>query len=182
MQTTTLPVYPGRQFNPFYLSRLDNDRQDAGQPPPAATPQAGAKRILVADDDALVRGSLAAVLESEGYSVDEARDGTEVVARATENAPDLVLLDLNMQDTDGRAAFSHLDRVSPRPPVIAITARPHQYSEAVKLGVAAFMEKPLNIAVLMRAIQRFTSETEPLRSSRLAHPEFVTQLLGGTGV
>jgi CheY-like chemotaxis protein len=182
MQTTTLPVYPGRQFNPFYLSRLDNDRQDAGQPPPAATPQAGAKRILVADDDALVRGSLAAVLESEGYSVDEARDGTEVVARATENAPDLILLDLNMPEADGWAAFKQLDRLSPTSPVIVITARPHQYSEAVKRGVAGFMEKPLNIAVLMRAIRNFTSASEQGQTGRFAHPEFVTQLLGSPGI
>jgi two-component system response regulator GlrR len=182
MQTSTLRPGTGRQFNPFFLSRWTPAKPDNRKAPPSGTSRPGLKRILVADDDASVRGSLTAVLESEGYAVDEARDGNEVVARATENAPDLVLLDLNMQDTDGRAAFSHLDRVSPRPPVIAITARPHQYSEAVKLGVAAFMEKPLNIAVLMRAIQRFTSETEPLRSSRLAHPEFVTQLLGGTGV
>src|SRR5438552_1730163 len=44
------------------------------------------KRILIADDDSVVRGSLAAVLQSEGYEVDEARNGTEAVNRAIEHS------------------------------------------------------------------------------------------------
>ena len=103
------------------------------------------KCILIADDDSLVRGSLAAVLESEGYVVDEARNGIEAVTRAIEHLPDLVLLDLNMPHWDGWTAFSQLDRVTPLLPVIVITARPNQYEKAVRLGVDAFMEKPLNI-------------------------------------
>ena len=92
-----------------------------------------------------MRGSLAAVLESEGYVVDEARNGIEAVTRAIEHLPDLVLLDLNMPHWDGWTAFSQLDRVTPLLPVIVITARPNQYEKAVRLGVDAFMEKPLNI-------------------------------------
>lgn len=137
------------------------------------------KRILIADDDDLVRGSLAAVLESEGYSVGEACDGYEAVRHAIDHLPNLVLLDLNMPGWDGWAAFSQLDRVRPFLPVIVITARPNQYEKAVKLGVDAFMEKPLNIQVLLRAIQHLTSEgfSRSWRSSK--NRPFVTQLLGG---
>ena len=135
-------------------------------------------RILVADDDSLVRGSLAAVLESEGYVVDEARNGVEAVSRAIEYSPDLVLLDLNMPHWDGWTAFSQLDRVTPLLPVIVITARPNQYEKAVRLGVDAFMEKPLNIPVLVRAIKRLTSEDEKRHDRRITNPAFVTQLLG----
>jgi len=45
--------------------------------------------VLIADDDSLVRGSLAAVLESEGFVVDEAHNGIEAVTRAIEHSPDL---------------------------------------------------------------------------------------------
>jgi CheY-like chemotaxis protein len=136
------------------------------------------KCILIADDDSLVRGSLAAVLESEGYAVAEARNGVEAVARAVENRPDLVLLDLNMPHWDGWTAFSRLDRVAPLLPVIVITARPNQYEKAVHLGVDAFMEKPLNIPILVRAIRRLTREDDNRHVRRITNPGFVTQLLG----
>ena len=73
----------------------------ANSPVPRSTAQARAAQpahnhVLIADDDSVVRGSLAAVLESEGYVVDEARNGIEAVTHAIEHAPDLVLLDLNM--------------------------------------------------------------------------------------
>jgi CheY-like chemotaxis protein len=138
-----------------------------------------APRILVADDDALVRGSLAAVLESEGFVVDEAHNGIEAVTRAIERVPDLVLLDLNMPRWDGWTAFTKLERVRPLVPVIVITARPNQFKEAVRLGVDAFMEKPLNIPLLVRAIKRLTSEEENRHVGRITNPAFVTQLLGG---
>jgi DNA-binding response OmpR family regulator len=134
-------------------------------------------RILIVDDDALVRGSLAAVLESEGFVVDEARNGIEAVTRAIERSPDLVLLDLNMPHWDGWTAFTKLNGVRPLVPVIVITARPNQYKEAVRLGVDAFMEKPLNFPVLMRAIKRLTSEDENRHVRRVTSPAFVTRLL-----
>ena len=135
-------------------------------------------RILIADDDVLVRGSLAAVLESEGYVVDEAHNGIEAVNRAIKQTPDLVLLDLNMPLWDGWTAFNQLDRVIPLLPVIVITARPNQFEKAVRLGVDAFMEKPLNIPILLRAIQRLTKEDKGRHLRRITNPSFVTRLLG----
>src|SRR5580765_1614066 len=152
----------------------------AAAPHPNAAKQVH-NRILIADDDALVRGSLAAVLESEGFAVDEAQNGIETVTRAIAHPPDLVLLDLNMPHWDGWAAFSKLDRVTPLLPVIVITARPNQYQKAVQLGVDAFMEKPLNIPILVRAIKRLTSEDENRHVRRITNRAFVTLLLGNTG-
>jgi DNA-binding response OmpR family regulator len=154
----------------------------AGDPLPLSTPQPqaakpGHNHVLIADDDSLVRGSLASVLESEGYVVDEARDGIEAVTRAVEHTPDLVLLDLNMPHADGWTAFSLLDRVTPLLPVIVITARSNQYQEAVRLGVDAFMEKPLNIPILVKAVKRLTSEEQDRYVRRITNPAFVTRLL-----
>ena len=153
---------------------------------PAAAPQPSAAkavhhRVLIADDDALVRGSLAAVLESEGFVVDEAQDGNEAVTCAMAHTPDLVLLDLTMPQRDGWAAFSKLDQVAPLLPVIVITARPNQYRKAVQLGVDGFMEKPLNIPILVGAIKRLTSDDKHHRARRITDRAFVTQLLGNTG-
>lgn len=134
-------------------------------------------RILVVDDDALVRGSLAAVLESEGYAVDEASNGIEAVAHANEHRPDVVLLDLNMPNCEGWTTFNQLDRVTPLVPVIIITARPHQYETAVKLGVDAFMEKPLNFPILLRAIRHLVTEDADGHTRRITDRGFVTKLL-----
>jgi CheY-like chemotaxis protein len=145
--------------------------------PPQPERAAGIKRILVADDDAVVRSALAAVLQSEGYAVDEARDGVEAITRAIARPPDLVLLDLNMPQLDGWRAFVQLDRVTPLVPVIVITARSQQYKEAARLGVDAFMEKPLSIAVLLRAINYLVQEKPGKHMCRITNRAFVTRLL-----
>lgn len=165
-----------------WCSLFQHEAAFPGEPLPATASQAKAtkaihNRILIADDDALVRGSLAAVLESEGFVVDEAENGIEAVTRAVEHAPDLVLLDLNMPRRDGWTTFTKLDHVRPLVPVIVITARPNQYKEAVRLGVDAFMEKPLNIPILLRAIRYLTSEDENRHVRRITDPAFVTRLL-----
>jgi len=157
-------------------------RTFANSPVSHFTAQAGAAQparnhVLIADDDSVVRGSLAAVLESEGYVVDEARNGIEAVSHAIEHSPDLVLLDLNMPHADGWTAFNRLDHVTPLLPVIVITARPNQYKEAVRVGVDAFMEKPLNIPILVKAIKRLTSENQDRHLSRITNRAFVTRLL-----
>ena len=140
------------------------------------------RRVLIADDDEFVRGSLAAVLESEGYLAEEASNGMEAVTLAIKNKPDLVLLDLNMPQADGWTAFSQLDQIKPLLPVIIITARPNQYKEAVRVGVDAFMEKPLDISVLMEAVKRLTTEEEGRHINRITNCSFVTELLGAVAV
>ncbi len=134
-------------------------------------------RVLIIDDDAVVRGSLAAVLESEGFLVDEAKDGSEALARAGASAPDLVLLDLNMEGMDGWATFERLNELRPLAPVVVITARPHQYEQAVRVGVDAFMEKPLNIPALVHAAKELTTTAEKRRPRRDGDGAFVTRLL-----
>jgi two-component system KDP operon response regulator KdpE len=136
------------------------------------------KRVLVADDDIQVRTGLATVLAAEGYDIDEAEDGRQTVAHATAHPPDLVLLDLNMPYLDGWKAFTALDRTCPLLPVIVITARPNQYEEAARLGVDAFMEKPLNFPLLLRAIHRLTNEPEHRHIERITDRGFVTRFLG----
>jgi CheY-like chemotaxis protein len=153
---------------------------DLSTPEPSPVPVSAPYRVLIADDDFVVRGSLAAVLESEGYVVDEARNGIEAVTRSIQHPPDLVLLDLNMPHWDGWTTFSQLDRVKPLLPVIVITARPNQYEKAVRLGVDAFMEKPLNIVVLVRTIKRLTLEDTKRHLRRITDPGFVTELLHST--
>jgi CheY-like chemotaxis protein len=83
-----------------------------------------------------------------------------------------------MPHWDGWTAFSQLDRVTPLLPIIVITARPNQYERAVRVGVDAFMEKPLNLPILVRAIKRLTSEPEDRHLRRITNRVFTTEWLG----
>src|SRR4030095_5482326 len=65
------------------------------------------RRILIVDDDALVRSSLAAVLHCEGYEAYGADNGRAAIKSAIEHKPDLVLLDLNMPNMAGWPAFTN---------------------------------------------------------------------------
>jgi DNA-binding response OmpR family regulator len=137
----------------------------ATQPKPAKRAH---RHVLIADDDFLVRNSLASVLESEGYRVDEARDGVEALARALEHEPDLVLLDLNMPVKNGWDTFERLTAKHPLVPIIIITARPNQLFTALGAGVGALLEKPMDIPALLETMNRLLAEPADQRLARLA--------------
>ena len=111
------------------------------------------KTILLADDDAAIRQTLGQVLLLEQYSVVCANTGREAGAKFISELPDLVLLDLNMPDRDGWEAFQLMKDTHPAVPVVIITARPHQHQRAAEAGVAALLEKPLDIKLLLRTIK-----------------------------
>jgi two-component system response regulator GlrR len=134
---------------------------------------------MIADDDPVVGGSLAAVLECEGYIVEQALNDGQLVRLAIKNTPDLVLLDIDVSHWDGWAAFSQLERATPLVPIIIITARPAQYEKAARLGVDGFMEKPLDIPLLVDAIKRLVVEDSHTRVERITRKEFVTEFIGG---
>lgn len=135
-------------------------------------------KILLADDDAGVRETLGRVLEFEHYDVMPARTGREAAARFIADLPDLVLLDLNMPDRDGWDAFDLMRQTHPLVPVIIITARPQQYNHAAKLRIAALMEKPLDLPLLLASIADLLAESLTERMQRLTDSGFRTAFLG----
>jgi DNA-binding response OmpR family regulator len=109
-------------------------------------------RVLLADDDQSVLEALGAVLESEGFEVIRAADGHQAVKMFYERPADLVLLDLNMPVKGGWDTLERLKTINPFLPVIVITARPNAPATAQAAGAAGFMQKPLNIRVLLDAM------------------------------
>jgi CheY-like chemotaxis protein len=124
--------------------------------------------IILADDDPEILAALSAALRTEEYEVITANNGREACESFMKHQVDLVLLDLRMPVRDGWAAFERLTTTNPLVPIIIITARPDQYPLAVAAGVAAFMEKPLDLPLLMRAIDELLMEPVEQRLSRLA--------------
>lgn len=124
-------------------------------------------KILLVDDDSSILAALTGVLKSEGYDVRHAFNGQEALV-AFRTLPDigLVLLDLNMPVKGGWDTFEQLTAINPLLPIIIITARPDQQSLAETAGVAALMEKPLEIPLLLETMQKLLAEPPEMRLAR----------------
>jgi len=81
-------------------------------------------RILVVDDDSLLRSTVATVLEDEGYAVDHADDGTSALAQISKHQPDAILLDVLMPNMSGPELLKRLqqDAGTSKIPILMMTA------------------------------------------------------------
>jgi response regulator NasT len=122
-------------------------------------------RVLIAEDEALIRLDLKEMLEEEGYAVvAEVGDGQQAVEQATELRPDLVILDIQMPVLDGLAAAEQIasSRIAP---VIVLTAFSQRelVERARDAGAMAYLVKPFSKNDLVPAIEvaraRFTEMT-----------------------
>lgn len=115
-------------------------------------------RLLIADDQALVRGALSALLglEPDIEVVAEVGRGDEVAAAAAASAPDVALLDIEMPGIDGIAAAAELRRTQPGCRVIIVTTfgRPGYLTRAMRAGAAGFVVKDTPAAQLADAVRR----------------------------
>ena len=125
-------------------------------------------RILVAEDETIIRLDLKETLERAGFEVcGEARDGEEAVELAREEKPDLAVLDVKMPRLDGiEAARRILDE---RPiPIVMLTAYGHDefVARAVEAGVFAYLVKPFRESDLLPAIQTAKARYAELEALR----------------
>ena len=100
-------------------------------------------RILIAEDETIVRLDLRGVLERAGHEVCEARDGSEAVVLAGEWRPDLAILDVKMPILDGIEAARRITAATPLP-VVLLTAYADEatVARAVGAGVFGYLVKP----------------------------------------
>lgn len=129
-------------------------------------PRADARlRVVIAEDEALIRLDLAEMLEEEGYAVvGQAEDGEKAVALATELRPDLVILDVRMPRLDGISAAQQIAarRIAP---VVILTAFSQRdlVERARDAGAMAYLVKPFDHTDLVPAIEMAVSRYAELR-------------------
>ena len=124
----------------------------------APTPPIDAKVLLVDDEDQL-RRVMRDLLERDGYTVTEARDGVEALDQIDRHAPDIIVLDLNLPGLDGYGVLSHL-RSRPATasiPVVVLTAQGDEDNEVrvFEMGADDFLSKPFRaraLSVRLRAV------------------------------
>jgi len=118
-------------------------------------------RILVVDDEADIRELVRDILSEEGYTVEAAANAAEARAACAKNAPDLVLLDIWMPDTDGISLLREWQQTqSLTAPVVMMSGHGTVETavEATRLGAIDYVEKPLSLAKLLRTVQRSLDE------------------------
>lgn len=116
------------------------------------------KKILVVDDDEITLDVVAALLESAGYEVMTAYDGSEVMAKLKEMSPDLLLMDLVMPNQEGIETIVQVRKQYKHIPVIAMSSFNVEYlSIAQSLGANASVMKPIHRNDLLSKIQGLLS-------------------------
>jgi response regulator NasT len=121
-------------------------------------------RILVAEDEALIRMDLVEMLQEAGYEVvAQATNGEEAIALATEHKPDLAILDVKMPVLDGISAAEKIISIAP---VLMLTAFSQRelVERARDAGVMAYVVKPFTIGDLIPAIEIAISRHTQMRS------------------
>ena len=129
------------------------------------------EKVLIVDDEKLVRWSLRQKCEEWGYHVLEADNGSAALRVAHNESPDLVLLDVRLPDASGIEMLEQLKKSGDARAVIMITADPQleDVKTALKLGAYDFVGKPLDFDELAVAVKnalettRLRSEVESLR-------------------
>nr|WP_131101093.1 response regulator transcription factor [Streptomonospora litoralis] len=130
----------------------------------------GALRVLIVDDDALVRGGLTMMLDGvHGISVvAEAADGDEVCAAADKHTPDVVLMDLRMPRVDGITATRRL-RARPRPPEVVVLTTfdtDENILHALRAGAGGFLLKDTPPTEIVDAVRKVAAG-DPILSPRI---------------
>jgi response regulator NasT len=125
-------------------------------------------RIMIAEDETIIRLDLRELLERSGFEVvAEARDGEEAVALARSERPDLALLDVKMPKLDGIDAARRI--LEERPiPIVMVTAYGEQelVARAVEAGVFGYLVKPFRETDLLPAIETARARHEELVALR----------------
>ena len=131
------------------------------------------RTILLVDDDALMRRSLAFHLEQAGYQVHTAASAEDAIESVRYAPPDLVILDIGLPGKDGLEALREIKALH-NLPVIFLTGRRRELDEVVGLEMGAddYITKPFDVDVVLAHIKAVLRRTE-----RSSQPEILSQRL-----
>ncbi len=127
------------------------------------------KKLLLVEDNREHLMALTVRLKSHGYDVVSAADGVTAISTVKKEDPDAILLDLGLPGGDGLVVLERLRSMGHTvgTPVIVVTARPPEGNkrEALKHGVAAFLQKPVRTEELLLALHKALRQHEAVESS-----------------
>ncbi len=115
----------------------------------------GTERILIVDDDALVRDSLKTLIKNAGYAVDTAKNGEEAIKKSRAKYYSLVLIDIRLPDISGIELLSRIREHVPRSRKVILTGYPDLESaiKAVNKRADGYLVKPFDPEELLKVIE-----------------------------
>ena len=130
-------------------------------------------KILIIEDEKILRETLSEILEISGYDVVQAKDGEEGVEVFARTAPDLIICDIHMPKKDGFAVLKMIGTLTPAskfPPFIFISAKvePENIRKGMDLGATDFITKPYSTPELLKIIKLRLEKRKELHT---AHTE-----------
>jgi two-component system response regulator RegA len=124
-----------------------------------------ARSILLVDDDATFRVRLVRAFEARGWDARGAADAEEAIRSATQDSPEVAVVDLRMPGRSGLDVVRELKRIDPTTNVVVLTGYGSIATalEAVRLGATHYLTKPADVDEILAAVDRAkTSPQEPL--------------------
>ena len=115
-------------------------------------------KVLVAEDDRLIREGLVEILRAEGYRVVEAHDGRAALTRFEDEAPDFVCLDIMMPEVSGFDVCKQIRAINPHVPIVFISAKSEEIDKVIglELGADDFIVKPFGVKEVVARIRAVT--------------------------
>ncbi|MDQ1403039.1 MAG: hypothetical protein QOG03_1355 [Actinomycetota bacterium] len=121
-------------------------------------------RVLVVDDDPLIREMLRFVLEDAGHEVSESSDGEAALVALTEDAPDCMVLDLMMPRVDGFGVLQSMRAAglapSTRVVILSCCSRENDYRRGWELGADEYVTKPVDVDRLVQVVDELSTMDE----------------------
>ncbi len=120
------------------------------------------RTILLVDDDALMRRSLAFHMEQAGYKVHTAANAEDAISLAQRTPIDLVILDIGLPGMDGLEALRELRRATQNLPVVFLTGRRREFDEVLglELGADDYITKPFDVDVVLARVKAVLRRAE----------------------
>ncbi len=123
-------------------------------------------KLLIVDDEPMLRAVLKEYAQFEGYETDEAGDGLEAIAKCKDNVYDLIIMDIMMPKVDGFSAVKEIKKFSDVP-VLMLSARSEEVDKlyGFELGVDDYVVKPFSSKEVMARINAIIKRRQPAVSA-----------------
>lgn len=118
-------------------------------------------RILIVDDDALIRDAMQRWFSFRGFEADAAGDGVEAVEKCAAGRYDVITLDLEMPRMTGVEALPHIRRSLPDVPVVVLTGYLHGFEPSALAEVSEVLLKPLGLGEVEQVVRRVLESEAP---------------------
>ena len=136
-------------------------------------------KVLIVDDEVLIRNIIKEYCHNEGYLTDEAEDGLEAIEKVANNDYDIIILDLMMPKLDGYSCYKSIKNIK-KIPTIILSARSEETDKLTgfDLGVDDYMTKPFSPKELMARIKAILKRNNTEENNMFVYKELKIDKMG----